>query len=275
MPQSSDISTPPFVVWSLAVDCVYREEAEANDPTRVERVLRPLRASAEALADARCCDGICVHASFNENDSSAEALGFVLSDTLIPFGGGEAAEQACRECWANVAAAHNDEPRWAGCHGLLIAHDLKRLQAMIDTSWYGLWRESPLTTAALERHTTIWNGLADDDVIVSGVSAFRRAIRVCLECDSSVDRTLHIAAFPPGVRSARYWHVPAHCRKCSAIRKEATAKCGECGSSESPEPARRRMARGQRPYWPIVKLLGDAGAEAFLRRYHEARADCD
>ena len=238
MPPSHEIPTPPFAMWALAAECIYREEAAAEDPMRVEQVLRPLRSCAEALGENRCSDNVCLRGDWNRSMPADEAWGFVLSDTLIPFGGADGAEQTCGRCPANVALPPDSAPRWAGCHGMLVVHDLARLEEKIGGSWHRLWIGSPLDDAALAEHAETWGSVPSDDSAIEGLPAYLRATEAA-RADRTGSMLLHVKAYPPGIRSGRTWQVPAHCRRCSAVREEASAECPVCGSTDAPEPARR------------------------------------
>ena len=280
-----EIPTPPFAAWALEADCPYRDEAPPEDPQRVERVLRPLRAAAEAIAAGRCLGNVCVGADWSADMPTQCATGFLLSDTLIAYGNDQAAANTCGPCPANAAQPAEDQPRWAGCHGLLIAPapaDLGRAflaawQALGETpagdvpagaaaSWNRLWIESPLTRSQLDLHAELWAQFSTEPP-QAGWAEFRRA----LEAARTQHLALHVRAYPAGVRRGRHWYVPSHCPRCGSPREENSPACPVCCVSIAATPARRLFARGERPYWPLVRFLGAEAAADFLRAYAEHR----
>ena len=240
------------------------------------------------MSEHRCLENVCVHAAWTPQQSVADTSGFLLTDTLIPFGGIPLAEETCGPCPANVAMPSAANPRWAGCHGLLILDPADAVEARAASiigsleqeassppplpaallALPRLWLESPLPPANLLWNALVWDSLSAEQVELPGLAAFRRAIEAAL----AHELPLHVQAYPAGIRSARHWRVPAHCPRCSSPREEGSTTCPICHTSEAAEIARKRFAKGERPYWQLARFMGEQAADEFLQRYAVHRA---
>src|SRR5262245_30001266 len=88
--------TPEFVRWALARACPLREFDKWDHPEQVERRLRPLRSYAEAAAEGRVFEGICVSREVSPSGSDwLSATGFRASEVLDAYGGHGYVQDLC------------------------------------------------------------------------------------------------------------------------------------------------------------------------------------
>ena len=154
--------------------------------------------------------------------------------------------------------------------GAGIEAELSRHFLVTRPRWYGLWASSPLSPVQLELLEVLLERLVADDLPglaprhdVAGLDDLRAAIVVARR----ENVPLHVQYGPRGEVFERTWFVAAHCGRCRAAREPQSRRCGVCGQPGPAEPARRRQAKGTRPYGPLSRFLGADGARQFLDRY--------
>lgn len=241
--------TPEFVAWTLAHSCALREETDITDPVAAERQLRVLRSLADALAAGRCHQGICV--------DEQETRGFRADDVLEVYGGAEFINTQCLPCPANTVATRG-EGAWAGCFGWLIL--TPALRSALGASHQRLWMHRQADRDMLATQVDLFTTLAAADPLVHHYLA---ALRLA----STRDVPLHWRLFPAGHTQGSTWWLPTHCPTCGAPQAREQRHCRVCGYIGHCAPEQKRKARGQRPFTPLAKFLGEAGAEAFLLSY--------
>jgi hypothetical protein len=168
-----------------------------------------------------------------------------------------------------------------GCRPLLA-----RLRRPTRPIWYGLWCDSPLAGPALSLVADVLEAMAggpghaapgqerpasmlaasanaptemfSKNPVLGAWSWLVAALRVAYQQGARV----HVQLHPPGRVEGRRWLLPAHCPRCSVpwppSRLGSAARAGRCPVCDDvgpPAPARRRCARGQRPYQPLERLL--------------------
>ena len=285
--------TPPFVAYAIDRDCDLRTGRRRHEPLETERQLRPLRASAEAFADGRVIDGICVQ--FLEG----EWHGFHLNSMLQAYGGLSAVFAACAQCPA-CAVRSQAAPPLAGCFGWLefpaqqegLAHQ-EGLAARIDLmlhnadlrakiageflatrpAWYGLWAHETPSNIQLVVHREIATRLLEsipDLPLNAGIAQSVRDWLSAVEQALQSGLKIHQTIVPGGIVSGRTWSTHPYCSRCHADRNvdrlANRSACAVCGLQGGVNSSRQRCARGRRPYQPLRLLLGpEAAAEWSIR----------
>ncbi|HEX5105890.1 MAG TPA: hypothetical protein VFV87_18860 [Pirellulaceae bacterium] len=269
------MDTPEFLVWAIEYTCMVRAQQDGSDPERTERQLRAARAVSDARCEGRVIDGVCVD----------PPLGFRIDEALQVYGGLQAVENACRGCAANALAQEHSEAL-AGCYGDVPLpadprpfHDAieraielagSRQEFRTQPRWYSLWLDSPLSAEVLLDTILILQAapIADPrcraatDELMAGLNAAFNA-----GC------SVHVQLYPPGRVEGAEWTLNSHCPVCRAQWPDKTSHaCRVCGFEGHPAPEKRRKARGQRPYIPLERLLGQPQAAEFLVRYEALRA---
>ncbi len=256
--------TPEFVAWTLNHACALREDTDTSDPLATERQLRVLRSYADALAEQRCFDGICVNDSLDR--------GFRAADVLAAYGGEALLDSQCGCCPANTLLSRSPG-NFAGCYGwLILSEERCRELTEIGGDHHLLWLEPTPNREALWRHAQLCQTLSERfPASFEHYAAYQQAIQVALTQSIS----LHWQLVPRGETDGLTWTIAAHCPRCRAPLASDIRYCQVCQYQGHPEPARRRKARGQRPYTPLATFLGDAGAAEFLRRYRASRGEVE
>ena len=105
---------------------------------------------------------------------------------------------------------------------------------------------------------------SDDDLLAfNEVMNFRSALQVSIENEIGIQ----VQVIPAGVVDKKNWKVPQHCSVCSANAEPWDGKCLNCQATQPPNSPLKRFIRGDRPYWPLVRFLGEDGAKDLLARY--------
>jgi hypothetical protein len=275
--------TPEFVRWTLVHACALREETNVADPEQTARQLHALRMLDEGLAAGRVFEGICLE---NEPTAAraADVYGLVVDEVFAAYGGEASVRAQCGSCPANLWPP---ESRLAGCFGMLVLDEplaplleqtLHAARASAREAFdqafppttplrYGVWAD-PIGAAQLDWLAKLLAGLASAAAHLPDER--RREIdqlALAIERAQTTGLTLAARLFPPGTADALAWTVDAHCSRCRASLAERAARCHVCGLNSRPVPPRRRKPRGRRPFVPLARFLGDAGAAQFLARY--------
>lgn len=283
------IRTPLFVRWSLSVACELRCLVDDwESPERTERLLRPLREITLARQDDRVFDGVAVSADVQIDSVLVERpLGFIIDEVLEGFGGEESIAKLCSGCPANIAAASSH----TGCFGWIhqwgddrdpiewfdAAIDQRGLRQKVEAhfpatnpNFYGIWMPASYTKSQLAILSEIFV-FGVDIAYDTAMSQFARALKCALETETPLQTQL----FPSGELSGRTWRVAAHCASCSAERAEKSRRCPVCLAQSTAIGARRRKAKGVRPYLALAEFLGPEMVADFLQRYFVARGETE
>lgn len=274
------MDTPEFVIWAIEFGCLVRGQQDGRDPDKTERQLRAARAVSDATREGRLFEGFCV----------APPLAFRASDALDVYGGLDAVESACRSCPANVLASI-DAQAWAGCFGIIALRDDEAamhaaIERVLDERrlgdefalhfeataprWYGLWMRPIAARPALLMLAQLCEGWKmDSAATANGIAELLAAANAA----ASQGLRIHAALYPRGRVENKRWRLVPHCARCRAPWPEPGARqCRVCGGVGRPAPEKRRLARGERPYFPLDRLLSPAAAAEFLLRYRAYRA---
>jgi hypothetical protein len=262
--------TPPFLLWSLETVCAVRGLQTGSDPERTERQLRAVAAVSDARREGRVFEGHCV----------APPDGFRIDAALAMQEGLAAVEAACGRCPAN-AGQTLDSLALAGCFGIVpitrepfefyaevdaaierldLTESYQRLFLTTQPRWFGLWSSSPLQTEQLLLLSELLK-------VVNGDEAWQH-LQAALQVATTRNLPLHIRLYPAGEVAGRRWRLAPHCPRCVGPWNDLRSRCcGICGLVGHPAPDKKRLARGQRPYFPLARLLGEQAAAEFLVRY--------
>ncbi len=279
--------TPPFLRWSLEQPCALREDYDDwREPERTERTLRNLRAYTDAALEDRIFEGLCVDKNIDA-DNPQQACGVRVEEIFAGFGGQREVTDCCATCPANLPFRDGTKVV-GGCFDMLTAADLgedfERRAGLVLTNrslrepfaahfaattrlWHGLWLRSPLTTAQCRLLQTLFGAIQDNVPNPTAVNRFQAALATSL----SRQLPLHVTPFPSGRVEGKQWIVDPHCAHCLVQRNSSGRHCPVCGHQAHPVPSRRRSVRGNRPYWPLVRFLGEEEAVRLLRRYENFR----
>ncbi|MDX1948831.1 MAG: hypothetical protein SFU86_25815 [Pirellulaceae bacterium] len=271
--------TPSFLLWSIEFGCSVRGFEDGTIPERVERQLRAARVYSEAERDGRLFEGLALD----------PPNGFRVEDALGIYGGVARARQCCRGCPAN-ALADSEGAFLAGCYGYVpLPADLGGFYAAVDAAvertlvgrlapddwnegpphWFALWAKPLWAEKLLSVQRVLQEIEIDEPACRSAIEQLRQG----LDAAYHANRTLHARVFPGGRVENGNWRLAAHCPRCKANWGEPTSRqCGVCGYVGSPAPDKKRLARGNRPYFPLTRLLGNEAAEQLLIRYAEHQA---
>lgn len=278
-------STPEHVLWAIERACPLRNAKDWADPEQTERELRPLRAYADAILDGRVFDGICVEPSTADLGETGEPLGFPVAEIFDAFGEIDFLKTTCGRCPANLPKGNRRS--WAGCYDWFDARDLKpRVNRIIaeliadgrgnelsrfesvrfQQGFYSLWTHDVWRSETLSQAADFFNRLADDrsgdDVTVSRFSSGLRAA-------DEQGFAMRVRLVPRGELAGNSWTVAPHCPNCRAEWPRHTPRCMACAFQGGAVPARKRHARGKRPFVPLARVLGKKNVGDFLRRYDQ------
>lgn len=269
------MDTPEFLIWAIEHTCPVRGQQNGSDPERTERQLRAARAVSDARRERRVFEGLCVN----------PPLAFRAADAAAAYGGLAGVEAACGDCRVNAIAV-NDAGVLAGCFGIVpLPADPRPVHDAIERAivaaapgsnvatkprWYGLWIVSPLGGEALLAVRRVLQAAVVED------AACRMALTELMTGLEVADREntrLHVRLFPRGCVQGGEWRLVAHCQRCKAEWGSARSRqCAVCGYVGGPAAEQKRKARGERPYFPLERLLGERQAAEFLVRYAAFRA---
>lgn len=271
-------ATPEFVRWTIARSCALRDETDITDPEQAERQLRSLRELSLARAEGRVVQGVCLAHDALAQADLAQARGFLESEVLAAYGGEALVTSQCATCPANVLPGEVASERMAGCFGLLILESplVERLEAALeqvrasdpqrfDAAFlasqprrYGVWA-TPLESSQIALLVEIFQSLSPDEAS-RDVAEFQRALQLAHTTGLSLQARL----YPPGVVQSFAWTVAAHCPRCRAAMTLAARKCPACQFVGRALPGKKRKPRGQRPYVPLARFLGEHAARELL-----------
>jgi hypothetical protein len=276
-------ATPEHVLWAIECDCAFRSASDWTDPEQTWRELRPLRAYSEAIECDRLFEGICLDRSSNDLSSEPAVKGFPLSEVVNMFGDEACIDETCRACLANVSEGCLGS--LAGCHGWFLVSDLK---APVDNAIQKLRsscvgnKATPLDPQSYKQGfygvwmTPIWHGsqLSDTidlfDIVLRDMDPDNEQLLrfvTALHCADQHDLPVHVKLMPQGRLEGKWWHVVEHCPRCRARWVARARHCSACEYAGNPSPARKRHARGTRPFISLERLVGKQNVASFLSRY--------
>lgn len=288
--------TPPFLRWTIALPCPFRDPEAKCLADAAFRELRSLRAIAVGEIEGRIVDGICVHpdAAAGEID---QAKGFPIAEVYAAYGGEENAQAACDGCPANVPVCDSElsgggRLSKAGCFGWL-PFDVDGSDAGDSPGFMGLMEsgksgsgsivelfESALNSIAepcpFPKTSPAWFGVWSQkkflapqlkflagvcDQVKSDSIAWRRlavAVRVSLEhgLDLRVDLT------PSGFSDGTWWKIHSSCATCGVSAPKTP--CEVCGSSAAILRERKTKVLGLRPYLNLVSIVGEEATKRLI-----------
>jgi hypothetical protein len=274
------MNTPEFLVWAIEYTCPVRGFQNGSNPERTERQLRAARAVSDARREGRVFEGLCVK----------PPDGFRIDEALEVYGGLAAVQQACSACPAN-AMLRSEASALAGCFGVVplpvdesqmhaaveraidctgAADDVTRLFQATRPCWYGLWMHSPLNAEQAAAIEKLMANVAVAETDRKWQTEFNSLANLLmgLQTVQQAGLRLHHALNPRGTVSDKRWRLVPHCSRCRAPWDAANARqCSVCGQAASRAPDKKRHARGNRPYFPLYRLLGPEQAAALLIRY--------
>ena len=266
--------TPQFVRWTLAHSCALREETDVTSAEQTERQLRSLRAYSDCRHEDRVFEDVCLAAD-------NPALGFPSHEVLTAYGGETFVRSQCDSCAANTLRGRTTSGL-AGCFGTLVL-DAPR-GASIDRAiasaaleervaahflptqprWYGLWTTTPLTVAQLAVLRNLWEAMTETPQATD--NEFLAALNIAQQHGFE----LHVRLYPAGESDRDWWRLAAHCGRCKAPQNPLERRCAVCGLVAPAEPARKRKPRGNRPFVPLARFLGEQAAAELLERRAQA-----
>ena len=278
------MDTPPFLVWALARYCPLRQIANWENPERTERLLRAARAYDEARAEGRILEGVALATGAESEETLATVRGFRVASALEVYGGTVGLNAACDECPAN-ALRGRCRRQVVGCFGMwALPADLCRFCEHADAAlepsqlptitkpcWFGLWMNSPLAGECVGELARVLARLPIDDPVSN---AGRNELMIGLEAAARHKMPLHVQLYPRGRVEGPWWQLVPHCGVCQA-EWVGPGPCRVCRQSDRPAAPKKRHARGQRPYHPIVQFLGAERAAEWWLRYRALRRDCE
>jgi hypothetical protein len=274
------MDTPSFVVWALARHCPLRRIARFENPERTERLLRAARAYDEARAERRIEGGVVFAAGAELEDDHAAVRGFRVDSALELYGGTAGLYAACDECPANSLRGHRGR-QVVGCFGMWpLPADLNRFYEVVDAAlaasqlptvtkpgWFGLWMNSPLAGHSCGELARVLASVPIDD---PASDAGRKELTIALEAAARHHIPLHVQLYPRGRTDGPWWQLAPHCDRCQS-EWIGRGPCQVCGQTAHPASPRKRRVRGERPYFQLVRLLGEEQTAALLVRYKEHR----
>lgn len=294
--------TRQVVSWSLERTCVFRHGDNWFHPRTAFHQLADLRTVANAQSDSRVIDGICVTGWTKGQDYSGAhhdvpSSGFKIEQRLSGYGGLSAALATCRKCEAN--ADNELGIKVAGCYGwlkiwpdsqeldeqlwkIIEAKNLdERLQATFPVTtplWYGFWMKSPLQRLQATFLYDLLDPACDHgDPKDRDVVHFLNALKVAISWELSI----HVSLAPPGHTDFGWYTMFPHCPRCKAEARVGRWKerypsdpyvCQVCGHTFNPNE--HHSSEQDSIDWSadsLEKQLGDAGYEAFKKRFLIAR----
>jgi len=294
--------TPPFLRWTIAVPCLFRDPEAKNLTNAAFQELRSLRAIAIGEIEDRIVDGICVHPDAAGTEI-ANAKGFPVSEVYAAFGGKENAVGSCQACPANVPVSTSElsvDPFYskAGCFGWLQFGEDENLspgfmslmesgesssdsvvelfEAALksdsgsnvfretEPAWYGVWSQKQFSRQQLEVLDRVF---AKVDSASIAWKRLARAVQVSLKHDLDLRVDLTPAGFSDGV----WWKIESSCASCGVSNPELP--CKVCGSKAAPNRERKTRVLGLRPYLNLVSILGEESTAVIVERFNQSKAE--
>ncbi len=271
--ENAPIGTPAFLLWAIEYSCPIRGFQNGSDPDQTERQLRAAMALSAARREGRVLEGYCVD----------PPLGFRIEEALAIYGGLEIVERACGVCPAN-AVARIRPGELAGCLRMFVLpaddgefyrrvddviaqagleEECARLFPSMQSRWHGFWVSSPLSLDQVNVLTSVMSAIEAEDRFGQQVTELHAGL--CAARENQLP--FHASFYPRGCVEGNWWRLVPHCPRCKADWKASgRGRCDVCGYEGHPAPEKKRRARGQRPYLPLARLMGDGAAE-FLARY--------
>lgn len=276
-------ATPEHVLWAIECECPFRNASGWAEPEQTWRELRPLRAYSEAIARDRVFEGICLDRPSTDLSSEPAVKGFPLAEIVSVYGDEVLIDETCNACLANVSEGCLGS--LAGCHGCLLVSDLKApvdnaiqelslscvgnkvtsLDAQsYEQGFYGVWTTPIWYGTQLSHAINLFaiverDANPDNEQLLRFVTTLRRA--------AQYDLRVHVKLMPQGRLEGKWWHVVEHCPRCRAEWGTRARHCNACEYVGNPSPARKRHARGTRPFVPLARVVGDQRVTSFLDRY--------
>ena len=290
----SKTETPLFLIWAILKSCSIKESFDFDnengpDLLALERTFRPLRCLTEAKAEGRTSGDLCILQPKSQRPTELDAIkGFSASEILEGFGGDEFVQFHCHRCAANVYSVEQMDSvescefkGVAGCYGYLQSeYDENRLfsrwQARIDYQLYKVWERENLEahgTLSILQRERLEKLLLDKNggFVNSDAHSLYLALKACEETG---DR-LQIHVVPQSLIVDRNWIVPQHCSNCYLTLEKWKGSCPRCRSTAAPVSMRKRLLRGDRPYWPLVRFLGKVGTEQLANKYFVSETESE
>ena len=285
--------TPPFLRWTIALPCPFRDPEAKCLADAAFRELRSLRAIAVGEIESRIVDGICVHPDAAAGEVE-QARGFPVAEVYAAYGGKENAQAACDACPANVPVCDSELSGGggfskAGCFGwmpfgadgsdspgfmgLMESGDsgsgsiVELFEAAIGSiaepspfpktspAWFGVWSQKKLSALQLKFLASVCDQVESDSI------AWRRlvrAVQVSLEhgLDFRVDLT------PGGFSDGTWWRIESCCQACGV--SAAKTPCDVCGSTAAVLRERKTKVLGLRPYLNLVSIVGEEATKRLI-----------
>jgi hypothetical protein len=142
--------------------------------------------------------------------------------------------------------------------------------AVTSPAWYGLWMHRPLPQ---ERVQNIATALQSACAALPSASEGLADLTTALCAAHARRQSLHVAVYPRGQVESSRWLLDPHCPRCKCTwAGEDQRACDACHYVGQPATQLNRKARGQRPYFPLSRLLGAEQAASFLVRYEAFRS---
>jgi hypothetical protein len=273
------MNTPSFLVWALARHCSLRQIADWEDAERTERLLRAARAYDEARAEGRIVEGVALAAGADREVDAAQVLGFRVETALELYGGTAGLDAACDDCGANALRGHHGR-QVVGCFGMWpLPEDLDGFCEQVESivagqptiaatspttpRWYGFWLRSPLPAETAGALAVLLRELQLPDAVSA---AGRDELLLALAISAAGHFPLHFRLYPPGQVEGPWWNLVPHCGNCQAPWSGGGI-CHVCRQSTHPASPKKRRARGQRPFYSLVRLLGVERAVELWEQY--------
>lgn len=296
--------TPPFLRWTIALPCPFRDPDSKSQNNAAFRDLRSLRAIAVAEIENRIVDGICLHPDSTSEDV-ADAKGFPIGEVYAAYGGQEQAANTCRSCPANVAISKDElsesvEHSKAGCFGwvpfgemdisspgfmrLMESSDShqqnKSIVDLFESSFEVVCKTCPeLLPELFPKSAPRWFGVWGSETfsrqqlellskICEGVDcdsiAWQRLVRAVRICCERPELTLHVDLAPAGFSDGKSWMIESACASCGVSSPDSP--CKVCRSEVSPLRSRKSKVLGFRPYLNLVAIVGEEETRRLLHK---------
>ena len=252
-----------------------RQGTDLGSVDQTEKRLRAIRAAGCAIKSGQVFDQIAV------KKIQDRWKGFRLTEVFQLFGGGDAVEQICAACPANVIRREHEI---AGCFGWLPRtvegfDCAKALEAvcspklksavssqLLDTEplWYGLWADGSLSGQRLGLVLKVFQQVLEKAKPPNSLHEFVNVLIACQQHGLALD----CEWVPPGHSDGLRWTVVSHCERCKAAANPNQQRCAVCKKSGKGHPEVRRKVLGLRPWINLDTVLGPEKASEFLTAHH-------